>query len=107
MARSLSSRRKKAATPPQSKQTPRGGRPPGSKTAEYEPVVYHPPRCPKCGSTDLKPIPGVGPARRALAYAGTTPTGEPFTRIEFPRRQCGKCGQRLVVRAYHNDEKKN
>lgn len=75
------------------------GRPKGSKNKSYETVDIQPPSCPKCGSTDLKPIRGAKLIVRDIA--GTTITGIEYTRVTWRRSICD-CGQHVIVRRYEN-----
>lgn len=68
------------------------GRPKGSRTREYIAVRELPPKCPKCGSTNLRQIKGARVIVREMS-------GPDYDRVEWRRKQC-ECGQLLQVRTF-------
>jgi hypothetical protein len=72
------------------------GRPKGSKTRTYDVVTHIPPKCRKCGSTELSAVPGAQPIVRDIC--GTI-HGDSYDRVIWRRKQC-VCGQLVEVRTY-------
>ena len=81
-------------------ETPRKqGRPKGSRTRPA-PVVHHqPPPCRNCGRTEVRVLRRVAEHE----FAGISPAGEPYTRIEWHRVQCVFCSVVMMRKTYHND----
>jgi hypothetical protein len=78
--------------------TTKTGRPAGSTNRPVTQIAHEPPRCRECHSTDLRVL-------RRLPdqdYAGTSPAGKPYTKIERRRVQCQNCAAVMFVMDYVN-----
>jgi len=73
------------------------GRPPGSQNVKYAETREIPAACIRCGSTELKKVPGSRPLLQE--YGGELPGGFRYRAIIRERRRC-ECGQMLIVRVY-------
>ena len=73
------------------------GRPKGSKNHKYGYANAIPAVCDKCGSCNIKAVPGASPIIQN--YGGTMQDGTKFTSIRKQKSIC-ECGNRMWVRSY-------
>lgn len=74
----------------------RGGRPPGRKNFEYQPVAEIPPACKRCGCTDLVTV-GKPPIVKDLSGVKD---GHTYNRVVWTDKVCTECNQRVRVTSY-------
>jgi hypothetical protein len=70
------------------------GRPKGSKNKNIDPVLVDPPRCKKCGCTEITTL---RTDRKSLKGIRN---GEPFNRITYRRIRCTSCKQVGILRFF-------
>jgi len=76
------------------------GRPAGTTAAKRVEGTASLPRCPVCGSTQLKVI---RETRPPMLYDGVDDQGRPYNRIRWKRCDCQACGAHPVMRVLEYD----